>query len=234
MNNPHQDGFKPPPKKYQPKGLTFLYEDRDILVVDKARGLLTISSETVRENTAYWLLNDYVRRGIEKSRKRVFIVHRLDRDTSGVLVFAKSETAKRFLQEEWPTFSKKYIAVVHGVPPKQEGVITSFLTENSAHKVYSVSDPKQGKLAKTRYKVVRERGGLSLLEIELLTGRKNQIRVHLSEGGCPVVGDQKYGSKRGGRQRLALHAASLTLRHPHTNAELTFEAPLPSYFGHLV
>ncbi|MBL7077075.1 MAG: RluA family pseudouridine synthase [Kiritimatiellae bacterium] len=233
MSNP-QGGFKPPPKKYQPKGLTFLYEDRDLLVVDKVSGLLTISSETVRENTAYWLLNEYVRKGVQKSRKRVFIVHRLDRDTSGVLVFAKSEEAKRFLQAEWPTFRKQYFAVVHGVPPKSEGVITSYLAENSAHKVYSVSDPKKGKLARTRYKVLKTGTSCSLLEIELLTGRKNQIRVQLSEGGCPVVGDRKYGLERKGRQRLALHAASLTLRHPHSKREMTFTAPLPRYFEHLV
>ncbi len=229
-----QASFKAPPRKYQPKGLTILYEDRDILVVDKAGGLLTISSETVRENTAYYLLNSYVRKGNQKSRKRVFIVHRLDRDTSGVLVFAKSEPVKRFLQAEWAGFQKQYYAVVHGTPPKQAGVITSTLAENSAHKVYSVRDPKKGKLARTRYRVLKSTATCSLLEIELLTGRKNQIRVHLSEGGCPVVGDKKYGATKKGPQRLALHAASLTLLHPHSKESMTFTAPLPPFFNSLI
>jgi len=229
-----QANFKAPPRKYQPKGLTILYEDRDILVVDKVGGLLTISSETVRENTAFFLLNNYVRKGNQKSRKRVFIVHRLDRDTSGVLVFAKSEEAKRFLQAEWADFQKQYYAVVCGTPPNQEGVITSYLAENSAHHVYSVRDPKRGKLAKTRYRVLKSNKACSLLELELLTGRKNQIRVHLSEGGCPVVGDKKYGPKKKGPQRLALHAASLTLLHPHTKEPMTFTAPLPPFFNSLI
>ncbi len=228
---PHQQGaFKRPPKKYQPKGLTVLYEDRDILVVDKSSGLLTVSNDKVREKTAYFLLTDYVRKGNSKSKNRIFIVHRLDRDTSGVLVFAKHESAKRFLQGAWQDFRKTYHAVVHGRLDEKEGVITSYLAENQAHKMYSVRDTKQGKLAKTGYRVVREIGEYSLLEIDLLTGRKNQIRAHLSEKGFPVVGDRKYGKKQHGSRRLSLHASSLTLVHPYTKKELTFTAPLPHHF----
>ena len=229
-----QKQFKRPPKKYQPKGLTILYEDRDMIVVDKVSGLLTISTETIRENTAYFLLTDYVRKGNHKSHKRVFIVHRLDRDTSGVIVFAKSEQAKRFLQAEWQGFQKRYDAVVHGSMPKPEGEIVSYLTENSAHKMYSINDPEGGQRAETRYRVVKERDGFSLLDIELMTGRKNQIRVHLADEGCPVVGDKKYGSRAKGVKRLALHAASLTLLHPHSKEPLTFTAPRPSWFESLV
>ena len=229
-----QKKFKSPPKRYQPRGLSILYEDHDILVVDKMSGLLTVSNEKVRENTAYYLLTKYVRKGNQKSRNRIFIVHRLDRDTSGVIVFAKNINAKRFLQEEWQGFKKKYYAVVHGTLPKKEGVITSYLAENRIHKMYSVDDPRKGKLAKTGYKVLRESKKYSLLEVDLLTGRKNQIRVHFSEKGCPVVGDKMYGKKEKGIKKLTLHAVSITILHPYTKAKMTFEAKIPDYFKSLV
>ncbi len=226
--------FKSPPKRYQPRGVTILYEDHDILGVDKRSGLLTVSNEKVRENTAYYLLTNYVRKGNPKSRNRIFIVHRLDRDTSGVIVFAKNINAKRYLQEAWQGFKKKYYAVVHGSPPEGEGLITTYLAENSIHKMYSVSDPQKGKLARTGYKVLRESEKFSLVEIDLLTGRKNQIRVHLAEKGCPVAGDKLYGEKEKGIRRLALHAASIELSHPHTKEKMTFETKVPAYFKSLV
>ncbi len=226
--------LKRPSKRYQPRGLSILYEDRDILVVDKISGLLTIGNDKVRENTAYYLLNKYVRKGNQKSRNRVFIVHRLDRDTSGIIVLAKSENAKRYLQEEWHGFKKKYYAVVHGALREKEGVISSYLVENRVHKMYSVNDPEKGKLAKTGYKVLRESKKYSLLEIDLLTGRKNQIRVHFSEKGCPVAGDKKYGEKEKDIKRLALHAASIIILHPHKKKKMTFETRVPAYFKSLV
>lgn len=229
-----QESFKVPPKRFQPRGLSILYEDRDILVVDKMNGLLTVSTEKVRENTAYYLLNEYVRKKNQKSKNRVFIVHRLDRDTSGVIVFAKNETARRYLQEEWQEFEKKYYAVINGTLPEKKGVITSYLAENNAHKMYSVDDPEKGRLARTGYRVLRESIKYSLLEIDLLTGRKNQIRVHFSEKGCPVAGDKKYGKREKGIKRLALHAASLTIVHPYTKEKMTFEAKIPAYFESLV
>ena len=229
-----QKTFRPPPKKHQPKGLGILYEDREIVVVNKASGLLTVSTDKVRENTAYYLLTSYVRRGIQKSRNRVFIVHRLDKDTSGVIVFAKNELAKRYLQDEWHGFRKTYYAVVCGAPREKAGTISSYLAENRAHRVYSVNDPRKGKLARTGYRLLHGSGKYSLLEINLLTGRKNQIRVHLSDLGCPVYGDRKYGKKQRGAKRLALHAASLTIRHPHTRDEMTFTADTPAYFESLV
>ena len=226
--------FKSPPKRYQPRGLSILYEDHDILVVDKRSGLLTVSNEKVRENTAYYLLTKYVRKGNQKSKNRIFIVHRLDKDTSGVIVFAKNENAKRYLQEEWQGFKKKYYAVVHGILPEKEGVITSYLVENRVHRMYSVDDHKKGKLAKTGYKVLRESKKFSLLEIDLLTGRKNQIRVHFLEKGCPVAGDKMYGKKEKGIKRLTLHAASITILHPYTKEKMTFETQVPAYFKSLV
>ena len=230
----NQKPYKTPPKRFHPKGLSILYEDRDILVVDKVSGLLTVITAKVRDKTAHYLLNEYVRRGNPKSRNRVFIVHRLDRDTSGVIVFAKNENAKRSLQEEWKGFEKKYYAVVHGRLSEKEGVITSSLSENRNHKMYSVADPKKGKTARTGYKVLKESTKFSLLEIDLLTGRKNQIRVHLSDKGHPVVGDKKYGVKEKGIKRLALHAASLTLVHPFSKEKMTFATEVPAYFESLV
>ena len=226
--------FRNPPKRYQPKGLTILYEDRDILVVDKICGLLTVSTEKVRENTAYYLLNEYVRKGNSKSRNRIFIVHRLDKDTSGIIVFAKSEAAKRYLQEEWPGFKKTYNAVIYGNLAEKEGIITSYLAENRALKMYSVNDPEKGKFAKTGYKVLKESKKYSLLEVTLITGRKNQIRVHLAEKGCPVVGDKKYGEKEKGIKRLALHATSITILHPHTKEQITFKTKIPDYLTSLL
>jgi len=226
--------FKAPPKRFHPKGLSILYEDHDILVVDKAHGLLTISNDKVKERTAFFLLNDYVRKGNQKSRHRVFIVHRLDRDTSGIIVFAKSEENKHFLQDEWQNFKKKYYAVVHGILEEKQGEISSYLTENSAYKMYSVKDPKKGKFAKTGYKVLRESKSYSLLDVSLYTGRKNQIRVHLSDLGHPVVGDKKYGERDKGIKRLTLHATSLSITHPYSKEQMTFETKIPGYFNSLL
>lgn len=226
--------FKRPPKRFQPKGLSILYEDFDIIVVDKMSGLLSISNEQTKDNTAYFRLNTYVRKGNQKSRKRVFIVHRLDKDTSGVLVFAKSEVAKQFLQNEWKDFRKMYYAVVQGELKDKEGVISSYLAENSFHKMYSVPDPNKGVLAKTKYKVLKSTKHYSLLEIILLTGKKNQIRVHFSEKGCPVAGDKKYGAAKTSVKRLTLHAASMTILHPVTKQKMTFESEMPAYFNSLM
>ena len=228
-----QENFKAPPKKFQPKGLSILYEDRDILVADKIDGLLTVGNDRVKDNTAFYLLNNYVRKGNPKSRNRVYVVHRLDRDTSGVILFAKNEKAQSFLQEGWQGFEKKYCAIVNGVLPEKEGIITSYLAENSAHRMYSVADPEKGKLAKTRYRVIKESAKYSLLDIELLTGRKNQIRIHFSEKGNPVTGDKKYGIKERGIKRLMLHSSSLTILHPHNKEKITFKADIPVYFESL-
>lgn len=226
--------FKRPSKKHQPKGLTILYEDHDIIVVNKTNGLLTISTDKEKEKTAYFLLNDYVKKGNIRSKNRVFIVHRLDRDTSGILVFAKNEKAKRYLQDEWKEFNKTYFAVVHGKLKEKEGVISSYLLENKAHIMYSVENSEKGKFSKTGYKVIKESSKFSLLEINLFTGRKNQIRVHLSEKGYPLVGDKMYGKTDKGAKRLALHSASLTISHPFTKEKMIFDTDMPLYFKTLV
>ena len=226
--------FSKPSKKHEPKGLAILYEDQAILVVSKTNGLLTVSTDREKDKTAHFLLNDYVKKGNARSKNRVFIVHRLDRDASGILVFAKNEKVKRYLQDEWAAFNKTYFAVVHGKLQEKEGVITSYLLENKAHRMYSVKDAKKGKFSKTGYKVVKESSKFSLLEIHLFTGRKNQIRVHFSEKGHPVVGDKMYGKIDKGIKRLALHAASLTISHPFTKEKMIFETEPPLYFKTLI
>jgi len=220
--------------RHRPRGVTILYEDRDIIVVDKVPGVLTIATDKDDERTAYHALTNYVRKGFERSRERIFIVHRLDRDTSGVLVFARTEQAKRQLQDHWQDTEKVYLAVVHGIPKEKERTISSYLTESVARRVYSTPDSSKGQLARTTYSVLKETKLFSLLRIRLLTGRKNQIRVHLAEIGHPVVGDQKYGWADDPHRLLALHALSLTLAHPFNGKRMTFEAPIPAHFATLV
>lgn len=217
-----------------PHGLVILYEDQDILVVDKPAGLLTIGTERDKTRTAYYILTDYVRKGCARSRNRVFIVHRLDRETSGVLVFARSEEAKLRLQGEWSETEKNYLAIVHGQCKKSAGTITTYLAENKAHVVYSTSDPTKGKLSHTAYRVVKQTKDFALLEVDLLTGRKNQIRVHLAGIGHPIVGDRKYGSAKDPYAGLALHAQSISFQHPTSGQRLTFAAKVPGYFHKLI
>ena len=219
-----------PPKKHQPKGLPILHEDKDILVVDKPAGLLTIGTDRDKSRTAHYLLNDYVRKGDPKSRNRVYVVHRLDQDTSGILLFAKSEQAKTFLQENWETTEKHYLAIVHGRLAVKEGTLSSYLAENSAQRVYSTRDAGKGKLSRTEYKVVRETQGFSLLEIHLLTGRKHQIRVQLADLGHPVAGDKKYGGGEQATRRLALHARSIAFTHPYHGRPMSFDTGMPEEF----
>ncbi len=226
--------FKRPSKKHEPTGLSILFEDHDIIVIDKSAGLLTVSTYREKEKTAFYLLNNYVKKGNYKSKSTVFIVHRLDRETSGVLVFAKTERVKRFLQDNWQSFTKLYVAIVHGILSEKEGEITSYLTENKAYRMYSTKDIEKGVFAKTGYKVVKESNDVSLLEINLFTGKKNQIRVHLSEKGYPIVGDKVYGKSNEGFKKLALHAETLTIQHPFTKETMTFKAKFPTFFKTLI
>lgn len=222
------------PAKYQPKGLLILHEDKDLIVVEKPCGLLTIGTDRDKTRTAHTILNEYVRKGDRRSRNRVYIVHRLDRETSGILIFAKSEYIKTFLQGHWQDTDKRYLTVVYGSLIPKTGTISSYLAENSAFKVYSTPVPALGKLSHTEYQVLKEARGLSLLEINLLTGRKHQIRVHLSEKGHPVVGDKKYGKGNDAYGTLALHAKSISFTHPVTGKTLSFETGIPDYFIRLI
>jgi tRNA pseudouridine32 synthase/23S rRNA pseudouridine746 synthase/23S rRNA pseudouridine1911/1915/1917 synthase len=225
---------KRPSKKHQPRGLPILHEDKDILVVEKPAGLLTIGTERDKSRTAHYLLNDYVRKGNPKSRNRVYVVHRLDQDTSGILLFAKSEQAKKFLQEHWEETEKHYLAIIHGRLMPKEGTISTCLVENAAQRVYSTPDAAKGKLSHTAYRVLKETRGFSLVDIHLLTGRKHQIRVHFAEKGHPVVGDRKYGEGDHGSKRLALHARSLSFIHPFSGKRMHFDTGVPEDFARLI
>ena len=216
-----------------PHGLEILYEDKDILVVDKPAGLLTVATEHENLRTAHSILTEYIRKGCGRCRKYLFVVHRLDRDTSGVLIFAKSEEAKERLQAHWKEHEKKYLAAVHGSLEKKTDTITSYLAEDQDYFVYATRDKEQGKLAQTVYKVIREKRGLSLLEVTLLTGRKNQIRVHFAGIGHPIAGDDKYGTGDDKLPRMALHARSISFKHPFSRKQLTFESEVPEVFTRL-
>ena len=222
------------PKKYQPKGFEILHEDRDIIIGNKAVGFLTVGAMYDRLHTVHNALNQYVRKGSLKSRKCVYVVHRLDRETSGVLVFAKTETAQFFLKDHWKSTVKTYNAVVHGRFAQKTGTISSYLIEDDEYVMHSTADGTKGKLSHTAYSVIKETDKFSLLHIDLLTGRKNQIRVHMADAGHPIVGDTKYGKSTAGAARLALHARSIIFTHTFSGQRLTFEAPLPQYFNDLV
>ena len=204
-----------------------IYEDDDIIVIDKPAGLLTIATEKERDQTAYRALTEYVRMRDPKGRARVFIVHRIDRDTSGLIVFAKKGEAKEKLQDDWGTVEKRYLAVVEGSPEKDSGTRKSNLTESKFRAVHSGPREEGSKLAVTRYRVLEKGGGYSLVEVILDTGRKHQIRVHMADMGCPVAGDRRYGAKTDPARRLALHASYIAFKHPVTGKALVFQSPLP-------
>lgn len=227
--------FKKTPARFIPHGINILYEDREIIVIDKMYGLLTMGTEREKEKTAYFLLQNYVKKGNASSKARVFIVHRLDKDTSGVLVFAKNERSKRYLQDEWHSFSKTYCAAVKGTLAKKEGTFESYLTENKGYMVYVTKDPEMGKIAKTSYSVIKESSEYSLVKITLHTGRKHQIRVQFAANGNPIAGDKDYGTKLpGAGKRMMLHSQSLTIKHPFSHKEMTFQTEIPASFKHFV
>jgi 23S rRNA pseudouridine1911/1915/1917 synthase len=214
--------------------LELLFEDRDILVVAKPAGLLTIATAKEKRATAYAMLFDYVKS--KPTAERLFIVHRLDRDASGLLVFAKNERAKRQLQDQFKNHSagRTYLAVVEGALASDRVTIESYLAENAAYRCYSTRDRRKGKWAVTHVTVLKRSQARTLVQVRLETGRKHQIRVHLAERGHPVVGDKTYGSARNPVCRLCLHAARLVFKHPQTRRVMEFDAPAPAEFGRLV
>lgn len=209
--------------------LKLLYEDDSLLVVDKAHGLLSMGTNRDKEKTAYHLLSEYVKKN--NPRNRIFILHRLDRETSGIMMFAKNQEVQDILQGNWDNMilERKYVAVIEGKLPQDAGTIKSYITENSAFIVHQTNST-EGKLAITHYKVLKSGFSYSLVELELETGRKNQIRVHMQETGHPVTGDKKYGAHSNPIHRLALHAFKLRFIHPITRREINFETPIPPSF----
>ncbi|MEX1030436.1 MAG: RluA family pseudouridine synthase [Paenibacillaceae bacterium] len=214
----------------KPIGLKIVFEDEDILVINKESGLLSIAGGEQKELTAHRQLMEYVRKSGPSNR--VFIVHRLDRDTSGLMVFAKKEKAKLTLQNNWQemVLERTYVALVEREVKKSEGKIVSWLTESKTLMMYSSPKPNGGQEAITHYKVVRATKAYSLLEIHLETGRKNQIRVHMQDIGHPVVGDKKYGSTTNPLGRMGLHAQVLVFIHPTTGQPMSFKTDVPGKF----
>ncbi|MCU0857776.1 MAG: RluA family pseudouridine synthase [Pontiellaceae bacterium] len=221
------------PRKHRPRGLEIFYEDRDLLVVNKEPGLLTMSFHRDELQTAERILTDYLRKGAARSRLRAFVVHRLDRETSGLLLFAKTEAVQQQLKESWTDVEKEYRAVVHGVLKEKSGTLSSYLAEDENQFVYSAGQT-QGRWSETAYEVLRENKQFSELKINLLTGRKNQIRVHFADLGHPVVGDTKYGLKGKTFERMALHSRFIAFNHPYSGKRMTFEAPVPEFFARLM
>ena len=207
--------------------IKILYEDKSIIVVSKPTHLLTIATQNEKERTMFHKVIEYERK--KNKNNKVFIVHRLDKDTSGIIVFAKSEKIKKILQDNWDKTKRYYMAIVEGIPKEQEKTIKSYLAENSRLITYSTNESK-GKLAITKYKLIKHSKKFSLLDIEILTGRKNQIRVHMKDNNTPIVGDKKYGSTTNPMNRLGLHAYKIIFKHPITNKEMVIEDKLPKEF----
>lgn len=217
----------------QIKGLKVIYEDSEFIVINKPAGLLSIASDSEKVYTAYHQLTDYVR--INDPHNRIFVVHRLDRDTSGIMMFAKNEEIKHLMQDAWKELvvDRAYVAVVEGKVSKQADTIKSWLLETKTKMMYSGSKPGDGLEAITHYKVLQASDKYSLLEIRLETGRKNQIRVHMKDIGHSIVGDKKYGSAANPMFRLGLHAHILAFHHPVTGDIMRFETEVPKTFTRL-
>lgn len=216
--------------KHKLEGVSIVYEDNDILVVEKERGILSVATQNEREKTAYNILKNYLK---EKNPKdKIFVVHRLDRDTSGVMIFAKSEKAQDILQTTWNDSVKErtYVALVEGNVKKDSDTIISYLAENKAMITYSTANEEEGKKAVSHYKVLKRNKNYSLLEVNIETGRKNQIRVHMQDLGHSVVGDKKYGSTKNPIKRLGLHAHTIVFKHPITKEVLSFTSKIPEAF----
>lgn len=221
-------------KVFYNRRLQIVYEDDDIIVVNKGYGLLSMGTDKVQDGTAYSLLREYVK--WSDPRNKIFIVHRLDRDTSGLMMFAKNIKAKEAMQHNWNNMvlERKYVCVVEGYPDPAEGTYRSYLAENSRYEVYSTDDPAKGQLAVTRYRTLASGKGYSLMEVQLDTGRKNQIRVHMKDLGHPIIGDRRYGARTSPIHRLALHAQTLRFAHPLTHQLMSFSTPIPISFNKTV
>ena len=211
--------------------LNILYEDKYLIVIEKPSGLLTIGTIKERENTLYKKVSDYVKK--QHKSNKIFIVHRLDKDTSGIILFAKTEEVKRKLQRDWDKTIRKYIALVEGNVTKN-GIIKNYLGETKTLKTFITNNKNLGKLAITKYYVLKNTKEYSLLNIEILTGRKNQIRVHMESINHSIVGDKKYGSKKNPIRRLCLHANYLEFIHPITNKKIIINSNYPIIFDKLI
>lgn len=207
--------------------MDILYEDKYIIIINKPAHLLTISTEKEKNRTLFSYVYDYLKK--KNKNNKVFIVHRLDKDTSGIIMFAKDEKTKFYLQDNWDNFKRNYVAIVEGKVKNKNGVLKSYLQETKTLYTYSVND-KNGKLAITEYEKVLENNQYTMLSLNLKTGRKNQIRVQLSDMGNPIVGDKKYGAKKNPIRRMALVANTLEFIHPKTHEKIVIDIDIPASF----
>jgi len=220
----------PAPQATQMRGINVVHEDKDLIVVNKNAGLLTMATDKEKRATVYSILSNYVK---DKNKdNKIFIVHRLDRETSGLMLFAKNEEMQELLQESWKETveERSYLAVIDGKLDPPEGSYRSYLFESKVFKVHSTNDPEKGREAITHYSTLKSNDNYSLLKVNLETGRKNQIRVHLQELKHPIVGDKKYGSTSNPIGRLGLHAWVLAFKHPLTGKKMRFETSVPGSF----
>jgi 23S rRNA pseudouridine1911/1915/1917 synthase len=216
------------------RNMRLVYEDEHLIVIDKNAGILSIASDHEKYLTAYNILSTYVKS--QKPSNRIFIVHRLDRDTSGLMMFARSEKVQSLLQRDWKrnVTARTYVALVEGELTEREGVIKSYIYESKALVMHSTRDPKKGDLAVTRFRLLKSGKEYSLVEITLETGKKNQIRLHMQEKGHSIAGDKKYGAQTSPIGRLGLHASLLAFIHPVTGKEMRFESKVPAKFRRMV
>lgn len=208
-----------------------VYEDDDVIVINKGYGILSVRTNPMkREECAYDIVRDYIKD--VNPRNRLYVVHRLDRDTSGLMMFAKTEESQQVLRHNWNNMilERLYVAVLEGYLEEDKGYVKSRLAENSQFVVYSTDVPGEGRLAVTHYEVMERSHGYTLAQFSLDTGRKNQIRVHASDLGHPIAGDRKYGASTSPIHRLALHAMTLRFAHPVTRKDMNFQTPIPAAF----
>lgn len=216
--------------KFNNPQVKVLYEDEWMVVIEKASGLLSVANDTSKEKNAYHILRDYVRH--DNPQAELYVCHRLDQYTSGILIFAKDEALQKEMRSNWDFYVKerKYMCVTENVPPKAEDTIESLLTQNEHLRVHSTNDESVGQLAVTHYRVIQSRGRYALIDVEIFTGKKNQIRVHMSEMGCPIAGDMKYGAETNPLRRLMLHNYRLAFIHPVSGELMRFSLPTPTAF----
>lgn len=211
--------------------LDILYEDKFLIAVSKPHNLLTIGTNKEKDKTLYRKVSEYVKK--QHKSNKIFIVHRLDKDTSGIIIFAKDEKTKHILQSNWEKTTRKYIALVEG-KITTNGTIKNWLKETKTLYTYSSNKPNDGQLAITKYKPIIFNKEYSLIDIEILTGRKNQIRVHMKDIGHPIVGDKKYNSTKNPIRRMCLHANFIKFKHPITNKEIEIKSNYPTIFDKLI
>lgn len=219
--------------KFNNPQVKILYEDNWMVVIEKASGLLSVANDNAREKNAFHIVRDYVRH--TNPEAELYVCHRLDQYTSGVLIFSKDQEMMLEMRANWDFYVKerRYICVTENIPSKPEDTIESLLTQNDRMQVFSTNDEERGRLAVTHYKVLQSRGRYALVDVEIFTGKKNQIRVHMSEMGCPIAGDMKYGAETNPARRLMLHNYRLSFIHPVTGELMRFSLPTPTVFRKL-